>query len=456
MLLLRVNMHFFIGENLEEVIFDVRDPVRLIVQSAGYFLTIDTVKGVQAYTYEGHRKGNPRAPGLRAELLSRQTIALCDDAVAILDQSDLKTVRLFETETGRAYSTNVTHALEIVSISLSQSSLGKGGAADRKLAFIDRNRDLYLAPIANAQQRPVKLAGQVDTAVWNDESDVLLTIADGKVTTWYYPTAAYVDGDLLRLATEHKDGAEFGKLPCITSFFGTHAQVRRADGAVTQTAVSPTPAMLCEFVGGGKWEEAVRLCRFVKSDALWAALAAMALHGRHLETAEIALAALKEVDKLHYVLFVQSIPSEEGRQAELALWRRAPDEAEQILLQAQPPLTYRAIKMNVRLFRWERAMELALEAGSHVETVLAYRSKHLEAFKKRETLPVFKEQLAELGGKINWDDVAGKKAAEKAAEAERAGGGGGGGGGSGTVASGGRGTMEVGGDDESEGKESHK
>ena len=31
---------------------------------------------------------------------------------------------------------------------------------------------------------------------------------------------------------------------------------------------------------------------------------------RTLETAEIALAALKEVDKLHYVLFVQSIPSE--------------------------------------------------------------------------------------------------------------------------------------------------
>jgi len=426
-------------------IFDVRDPVRLIVQSATHFLTIDAVKGVQAYTYEGHRKGNPRAAGLRPEHLSRRTVALCGDAIAILDQSDLKAVRLFDVETGRPFSNNIAHQLEIVSISLSQSSLGKGGAADRKLAFIDRNRDLYLAPIApTVAQRPVKLHAQVDTAVWNDAADVLLTIADGKVTTWFYPSAAYVDGDLLRLATEHKDGGEFGKLPEITSFYGTRAQVRRADGAVTQTAVSPTPAMLCEFVGGGKWEEAVRLCRFVKSDALWAALAAMALQGRHLETAEIALAALKEVDKLHYVLFVQSIPSEEGRQAELALWRRSPDEAEQILLQAQPPLTYRAVKMNIRLFRWERALELAMESRTHVDTVLGYRQKHLDAFKKRETLAVFKEQLAELGGKIDWDEIAAKKAAEKAAEAERAGGGTG------------KAVEAAGGDDEAEGKESHK
>jgi len=39
----------------------------------------------------------------------------------------------------------------------------------------------------------------------------------------------------------------------------------------------------------------VRLCRFVKSSALWTCLAGMALHYQHLDTAEIALAAINEV-----------------------------------------------------------------------------------------------------------------------------------------------------------------
>ena len=133
-----------------------------------------------------------------------------------------------------------------------------------------------------------------------------------------------------------------------------------------------------EFVGGRRWEEAVRLCRFVKSQPLWTCLAGMSLHHQHLDTAEIALAAISEVDKLHYILHAKNIPSREGRSAAMALYRRNADEvrarrgagacnlaaqrttavaawqAEAILLQASPPLVYRAIKMNIRLFRWDR------------------------------------------------------------------------------------------------------
>jgi hypothetical protein len=71
----------------------------------------------------------------------------------------------------------------------------------------------------------------------------------------------------------------------------------------------------------------------LQDTALWGCLAAMALQGRHLDTAEIALAALNEVDKLEFILHVKKIPSEEGRSAELAVYRRCPDEAEAILLQ---------------------------------------------------------------------------------------------------------------------------
>ena len=57
-----------------------------------------------------------------------------------------------------------------------------------------------------------------------------------------------------------------------------------------------------------------------------------------METAEIALAALCYVEKLEFLLHVMAIPAEEveARSAELALYRRCPEEAERILLQVRP------------------------------------------------------------------------------------------------------------------------
>merc|ERR1712224_947144 len=101
------------------------------------------------------------------------------------------------------------------------------------------------------------------------------------------------------------------------------------------------------------WDAATKLCRFVKDQKIWACLAAM-----------------DEVDKLQYVLHIKDIPSAEGVAAELALFRRRPEEAEQILLTAG--LHYRAIKLNIKLFNWERALDLALRHNVHVDTVLGY------------------------------------------------------------------------------------
>lgn len=66
------------------------------------------------------------------------------------------------------------------------------------------------------------------------------------------------------------------------------------------------------------------------------------------------------MDKLEFVQHIQKVASEEGRNAELALYRRCPEEAEAILLQASPPLVYRAIKLNVRHRRQGAANEADL------------------------------------------------------------------------------------------------
>ena len=152
---------------------------------------------------------------------------------------------------------------------------------------------------------------------------------------------------------------------------GSFCTIRRLDGSLATLSVSPYPSMLYEQVDKADFEKAIRLCRFVKENTLWACLAAMSIYCRELNTAEIALAAIDEADKVQYINYIKELPSEQSRNAALALYCRKINEAEHILLQAK--LYYRAIKMNIKLYRWDRALEIAINNRTHVDTVLGYR-----------------------------------------------------------------------------------
>jgi intraflagellar transport protein 80 len=76
-------------------------------------------------------------------------------------------------------------------------------------------------------------------------------------------------------------------------------------------------------------------------------------------------------------------------------------EAEQILLQGK--LFYRAIKMNIKLFRWERALEIAVNNKTHVDTVIAYRQKYLESRGKSEEDPRFLQYAEKV--QITWETI---------------------------------------------------
>ena len=84
----------------------------------------------------------------------------------------------------------------------------------------------------------------------------------------------------------------------MTSFTGNLCTVRRMDGGLATLSISPYPKMLYENVDKADFEKAIRLCRFVKEQTLWACLAAMSIYCRELNTVEIALAAIDEADKV--------------------------------------------------------------------------------------------------------------------------------------------------------------
>ncbi len=159
------------------------------------------------------------------------------------------------------------------------------------------------------------------------------------------------------------------------SFTGNIVTVRRLDGGLATLSISPYPKVLYEYVDKADFEKGIRLCRFVKESTLWACLAAMGIYCRELNTVEIALAAIDEADKVQFINYIKELPSEPSRNAALAMYCKKVNEAEQILLAAR--LFYRAIKMNIKLYRWERALDIAVGNKTHVDTVIAYRQRFL-------------------------------------------------------------------------------
>ncbi|ELT96334.1 hypothetical protein CAPTEDRAFT_168411 [Capitella teleta] len=397
------------------MIFDLKEgSVTLIIQSERHFLLVDNTS-VYVYTYEGRMVCSPKFPGMRTDILNEQTVSLSDDTIAIRDKTDEKVIHMFELSTGKPLGDGkpYIHKIEVMEVYLDQC----GTATERRLAIVDKNRDLYLTQVRvyGKDRKTVKLSTMINSLLWNDETNMLAALSEGKLLVWFYPNASSVDKDLISRTTYERETNEFGKSPQLLSFLGKQISVRRAEGSILTTSVSPYPSILHNCVTLGRWDDAVRLCRFVKEESLWACLAAMAAYGKQLGTAEVAYAAIDEADKVQFIQSIKEIPSKEARNAEMALFCGQSSDAEGILLQAS--LIFRAIMLNIELCNWDRALELAVKHKTNVDTVLAHRMKYLENFDKKETNKRF-IQYSE-GVDIDWEKIQAKMELEFKNERER-------------------------------------
>ena len=106
---------------------------------------------------------------------------------------------MFDIRSGKESVEPLRHTKEIEEVALSQH----GNHLERKLAFIDRNRDLFVTTLNGGDV--VKLSTVVSSVKWNDSTDILLAIADGKISVWYYPYVVFVDRDLLPMTKQVND-----------------------------------------------------------------------------------------------------------------------------------------------------------------------------------------------------------------------------------------------------------
>eukprot|EP00038_Savillea_parva_P010167 m.188364 g.188364 ORF g.188364 m.188364 type:complete len:773 (-) comp17402_c0_seq1:165-2483(-) len=394
------------------VIVDLKEGlVSFIKQTPAHFALVDKTHGIQVYSYEGRLINTPKVANSKPELFTAASVALSDDTLAVIDQKDPKRVHIVDVSSGQPIGKPMVHTSAVVEVTLDQPS----GTLNRHLAFVDKNRDLHLATARRSTQRVGKLGAMVESVAWHDGWSILAALSNNKVTVWYYPATLFVDPEILPKTRTDRAAADFGHHPQLESFVGTRCLVRRMDGALMPTAVSPYPAVLHKFAHKRQWEDAIRVCRFVKDPSLWACLAAVAAAAHELNAAEVAYAAIEEIDKVQYLAYIKTIPTAEGRQAEMALFGRQKDEAEAILLKAG--LIYRAISLNCQMFEWERALELAIKHKTHVDTVLGLRQRYLTRLGHgaRETSRLFLKYAAQI--EVDWENI--KAKIDKEHEAER-------------------------------------
>ena len=94
-------------------LIDLKETVNLIVQGTKFFAFVDSVSGISIYNYEGKILSSPKYSGLRVEFLNQQYLSVSLDVVTILDTSNKKLIRIFDTATGKAANINIEHSLVI-------------------------------------------------------------------------------------------------------------------------------------------------------------------------------------------------------------------------------------------------------------------------------------------------------------------------------------------------------
>jgi len=397
-----------------------------ILQTPSFFVLVGDgdalhIVGYDARTICEIAKVNAKT-ALSPHLLNAQNTSAANDCVALISTANSKEIHFFDPYSARAMSDAIEHSTNVTSIAL---SVAITGTSPRKLAFVDSNKDLWLAKVENGHGHgqnhgAVKLKTIVDCVAWHCECDILLALSDKQLVIWYYPDIVWCDADLIEASLLRIDCAEIGANAHILCVEGSAVHIRKENGDEEVIAFSPVPLAMYDAIGDGEWEKALRLCSVTESDseskALWGALTALAVDHGQIEVALQGLTALEESDKILFLREVLALPLQAQRDAELALFKRNINGAENILLTNN--LIYRAIRLNLRLFRWKRALELAIDHRTHIDTVLAIRAQSL-GDEKEESIDLFLKYEAEVD--VNWSVIEEKCRQERDKEFETAG-----------------------------------
>ncbi|XP_049530312.1 intraflagellar transport protein 80 homolog [Anopheles darlingi] len=365
------------------IIIDGRSDIRLIKLGRKNFLVVDHAS-IWIYTYSGRLHLNPRYNGSQTQVaqLNARCISLGIDCFAVRDHADQTIVHVFDllpsaTRQEEPYS---IHSKAIV---VEVAVCRFGNPADQYLVYLDANQDLYIASVHDGSEFiSYKIGAQVTNVMWSSDTNILVGLHDLSYSVWYCPGEACTDPTLIALTTFTYDTSEIGKNISLENFEGANVTFR-SSGAIFTVSVKPYCVILHKLFAENQWEKALKLCRLMQSQLLWATLAAMASKRNQLDISEEAFCASLQIDKVYHLEYIKSMsPSSPKHMAENSIMSGRVQEAETILLHSKR--LKEAIRLSIRVHRWEEALELALKHGIDVDFVLAERARYLRALEREE------------------------------------------------------------------------
>jgi intraflagellar transport protein 80 len=236
----------------------------MILQNPKCFCLVDSETGLNIYTYEGKTISKPTIPGLKLDQLNSKKIAISQDVIAVIDSTNPKVLKFFDVANGKSMSLQIEHNNDIKDFDLNCVEIG----ANRRIAFLDSNKDLFISPVVKKDTK--KIISMCNSFKWHESADILTAAADLRIHCWYYPAAIYVDKELMNLCKLVKDEPDIGRDCQIISFYGNNITVKKKDGSQKVVASSPYPQMLLDLCAGNEWDKAIKLCRYIKEEFLWA------------------------------------------------------------------------------------------------------------------------------------------------------------------------------------------
>uniref|UniRef100_A0A914H2A7 Uncharacterized protein n=1 Tax=Globodera rostochiensis TaxID=31243 RepID=A0A914H2A7_GLORO len=369
------------------IIADLKEgagPVSLIRLCEKCFLLVES-SSVQLFNFEGRILSTIRIPSSPAgEPFTEQTAAIANDLIVLRDQAQHSLVHLFDPQNGRTAGDGpITHNLDVTELCVNMC----GSFAERRVAFVDLNGDCFLSLVNcyESAQRTAKIGSLISCLSSNNSTNMLAALQDNqRLIVWTLPTVAFMDRDLLpSTQIELGNSAELGKSSTIVGFVGNTVNVRRSDGCLIVHYVPPFIAALIRCVQHGQWDQAVRICRTMKEEFLWATLAGLAGTEKNYKIAEICYGQLEEVEKVLFLSELRSQNVPQLRDAMVAQFSGQRREADTTLVNAGK--AFEALMLNLGTFRFDRAMELATKMGRHLDTVLGYRQRYLGLLGRKET-----------------------------------------------------------------------
>ncbi|CAG5078654.1 Similar to Ift80: Intraflagellar transport protein 80 homolog (Rattus norvegicus) [Cotesia congregata] len=376
------------------VIFDLKNStISAVILAEKHFLLIEW-NVMTLYSYQGRLLSVPKWKGMTPdEALYPPCIALCSDTLVLLfffiiiNLLGISVLHILELSSNKPV--NETHP-HLHTCNVNEIAINRiGGAHDRQLAFIDVTRDLFLITIRSSGfGRICKIAAMAQSISWAIDANVLAAMLDATLSIWLCPNCVhYSDRKIIRRTRIDKENNEFGKQPSIVNVKNGIVTVRRGDGALIAVSFYTFFTTLHHHVMNNKWQDALSLCRITQNDILWTCMAVMATENKQLSAAEEAYAAIERYDKVDYIQYIDKISNKTEKLAEMSLLAGDLLAAEGILL--QHGFIDQAIRINIQMYNWSRALELAVRHKKQVDQVLEAREMYLKLLDKKETNPSY-------------------------------------------------------------------